>query len=93
MEDPMKNHKCKIIARAKYMEGRDLSFGELLEPIPGHPEERWCLHIKTPYKEFTLGLNLDDIMALAVFLHIAHEGPINPTWLDFMEKVYRDNAD
>lgn len=89
----MRNHKCVKIAQAKNMgDGRELWLGKLSEPIPGHPEEKWCLHITTPYKDIVFGVNMGDMMALAVFCHIVHEGPINSNWLASMERHYRKEA-
>lgn len=100
-EDPMGNHKCRPVAKVTNMgPGREWWMGELLEPIPGHEEETHCLHITTPYKSVVWGVNLGDMMAYAVLAHIVHkelvkdfDGPINPNWLDAMERNYRKAAE
>ena len=86
-------HKCKPIARMSMDEGRDWWLGELTEPIPGWPNETHCLHIKTPLKELVLGVNMGDMMQLAVLAQIVHGCPINPHWLDNMEKWLRGRAE
>lgn len=91
-DDPMLYHKCRCIAYPKYCDnGREIWLGELLEPIPGHPEEKFCLHIKTPYKQVVFGLNMGDVSALAVLCQIAHGMPFNQRWLDSTERIYRDH--
>lgn len=93
IDDPMRSHKCMKIAQVKNMgPNRAWWLGKLIEPILNHPEEKWCLHITTPYKSIVLGVNLGDMMALAVLAHIVHKNPINPNWLDSMEKLYRAEA-
>lgn len=90
--DPMHNHKCRVVARAICLEkGRDYWIGELLEPIPGYPNETHCLHITTPARSFAMGLNLGDATALAVFAQVIH-GPMNQEWLASMERAYRIKA-
>jgi len=54
--------------------GRNWWIGELLEPISGHPEEKWCMHITTPYKTVVFGMNLADFLVYATFAEIVH-GP------------------
>lgn len=95
MHDPMNNHKCKMIAKAPHCEdGREIWMGELLEDIEGHPEEIFCLHIKTPYKEIVLGLNMGDLASMAVFSFIGHGMPFNAHWLESMARRYvKEGAD
>lgn len=92
--DPMLHHKCRKIADAGCQNGREIWLGELLEPIPDHPEEKFCLHIKTPYKSVVFGLDGHggDAGAMAVMAQIIHGSPLNPHWLDSMEKYYRKRA-
>jgi hypothetical protein len=91
--DPMDDHKCHPIAKATNMGvGRDWWMGELLEPIPDHPEETHCLHITTPYKSVVWGVNLADLLVYATFAHIIHGMPINSNWLDIMAKRYQEAA-
>lgn len=101
--DPMNTHKCKKILEAPNM-GKDryMWLGELLEPIPNHPEETHCLHIKSPYKQVVWGINLGDLEVCAVFAHAVHKEetgkPINTNWLDrmvhnFKSKQETHNAD
>lgn len=87
--DPMDDHKCRMIAKAICLEeGRDYWLGELLEAIPGYPNETHCLHITTPVRMVVMGLNLGDAMALSVFAQVIH-GPMNQDWLTSMERAYR----
>ena len=92
-QDPMLNHKCKMIAKSPHCEGgREIWMGELLEPIEGHPEEIYCLHVKTPYKDVVFGLNMGDLSVLAIFSFIAHGMPFNANWLNSMAKRYVHEA-
>jgi hypothetical protein len=92
MEDPMLNHKCKPIAIAiPVAEGRSIWVGELLEPVPDFPETH-CIHVRTPFKDVVFGVNAADAAILAVLAQVIHGVPINPRWIDSMEKVYRSKA-
>lgn len=93
--DPMLNHKCRKIAEATMAEGREFWLGELLEPIPGYPSEKYCLHIKTHFKEVVFGLDghSGDAGAMAVMAQIMNSQPFNPHWLEIMEKYYRKRAE
>lgn len=94
-DDPMLNHKCRKIAVGSCSEGRECWLGELLEPIPGHEEEKFCLHITTPYKSVVFGLDGHggDAGVMAVMAQIMHGQPFNPHWLDAMEGYYRKRAE
>ncbi len=81
-------HRCKKIASLPMGKNRDWWLGKLLEPILEYPNETHCLHIKTPLKEVVLGVNQGDMSLLAVLSQIVC-GPINPDWLNSMEKIIR----
>lgn len=93
IDDPMNNHKCRMIAKAIRMgDGREWWLGKLLEPIPGHPEETHCLHITTPYKSVVWGINAGDMEAYGVFAYIVHGYPLHSAWLESMAKAYQGAA-
>jgi hypothetical protein len=82
--DPMDNHKCRMIAKSpSCAPGRELWVGKLLEPIPDHPNETHCIHITTPYKSVVFGVMSGDAAMLAVLAQILHfDGhPINARWV------------
>jgi hypothetical protein len=87
----LSGHKCKPIARLRMEPPREWWLGELLEPIPGYPNETHCLHIKTPLKEVVLGVNQADMEMLAVLCQVVC-GPINPKWLDSMVQVVKQRV-
>ena len=93
--DPMLNHKCHKIAVANMGDGRECWLGELLEPIPGYPAEKYCLHIKTHFKDVVFGLdgNGGDAGVMAVLAQIMHGRPFNQNWLDGQEGWFRKRAD
>lgn len=73
-------HKCKPLARAVMMEGRDWWIGELLEAVPEWPHETHCLHMKTPLKDVSFLCNVGDFEQLMVLSNVVVELK-NPEWL------------
>lgn len=63
-------HKCKPLARAMMMEGRDWWIGELLEPVPEWPHETHCLHMKTPLKNVSFLCNAGDFEQLLALSNV-----------------------
>lgn len=63
-------HKCKPLARALMMEGRDWWIGELLEPVAEWPHETHCLHMKTPLKDVSFLCNSGDFEQLLVLSNV-----------------------
>ena len=87
----LEGHKCRPVARLVMAAGRDWWLGELLEPIPGYPEETHCLHIKTPIKEVVLGVNRADMEQLGILVRVVC-GPVDPDWLTSMARVASHRA-
>jgi hypothetical protein len=79
-------HQCRPVAKLQMGPGRDWWLGELTEPLPDHPEETHCLHLKTPLKEVVLGVNAADLQQLAVAAHIVC-GELNGDWLSTMAGI------
>ena len=87
----MKNHKCKKLASMKMVgDKREIWLGKLTEPISGHEVVTHCLHIKTPYKNISLGIGVGDMIQMAVFSQIAHGGPIEQRYLCNLENILRE---
>lgn len=63
-------HKCKPLARAVMMQGRDWWIGELTEHIPEWPLETHCLHMKTPLKDVSFLCNSGDFEQLLVLSNV-----------------------
>lgn len=77
-------HKCKRMATAPAMgENRDWWVGELLEHIPEYPVEKFCLHLKTPYKDVTFLCNEADFQQLQI-LGRCVTGVLNDSWMETM---------
>jgi len=77
-------HKCKPVARvdpALMDFGRDWWLGELVEPLPEWPKEKYCMHLKTPIKDVTFFFTRGDLELLTAMM-AAVIGIVNPVWLE-----------
>lgn len=63
-------HRCKPLARAVMMQGRDWWIGELLEPVAAWPNETHCLHMKKPLKDVSFLCNSGDFEQLLVLSNV-----------------------
>jgi len=77
-------HKCECIAKAPAMgEGRDFWVGKLTDKLPEHPEESYCLHMKTQFKDVTFLCNEADFQQIQI-LCMCITGKIDETWMESM---------
>lgn len=90
-DDPMRDHECRRVATFIRGRGRDIWLGELEEPIEGsrkdghvHWKERYCLHIRTPFKQFVMGLDgIGDGACMGLICALMQDGvTLNQTYVD-----------
>lgn len=82
-EDPMDDHECEELVTLMDARDRHIWIGELTEPIPGHPEEKFCLHIGTPYKDVVFGCDGDGDAGIFATIAAVLNGnqPVNESWV------------
>lgn len=87
-------HRCREIARmSPCMEGRVVTLGELLEPLPDHPHETHCIHIATPLKSVVFGVCGADFEMLAVFGYLIGRPVLNEHWMEAAAAKFRRNTE
>lgn len=83
-------HNCEIVAKALMSEGREWTIGKLTEIIPEFPHEKYCLHLKTNFKDVTFLCNNGDLQQLQLLCrHIT--GKLSESWIDSIMKMQIPN--
>lgn len=86
------DHKCECIAQAPNMsEDRDWWVGRLTEKVEEYPDEKYCLHMKTPVKEVVFLCNRADFEQLLVLCK-AITGNLNEKWIEKMLAISKNKS-
>ena len=85
------NHKCKPIAEAFMGKDRRLWIGELTEHIKEYPQEKYCLHIKTPVKDIVFLCNRGDFEQIYILAKVIGINP-DKSWTESMVKGAKNNV-
>lgn len=84
-------HKCKPIAEASMGQDRHLWVGELTEPIKEYPQEKYCLHIKTPVKDIVFLCNRGDFEQLYILAKVIGINP-DKHWTGTMIRIAKNKV-
>lgn len=84
-EELVPDHECEEILdlTPHFGDGRILRAGRITRPPDGLPQEKWCLHIKTPLKpEMAFCLNEPDLNYLVVIAYACLGYHTDPQWVE-----------
>lgn len=78
-------HECEeILNLDRHLgDGRSCSLGRITKPPDGFPQERWCLHVKTPLKpEIVYCLNEGDLAIGSALIYAALGYHVDQDWIE-----------